>query len=184
MVVEPRPLTYHDLWAIPEDGNRYELIDGELIVSPPPRRAHQDVAGDFYYFLRTHVEAEDLGKVYYAPADVRTTPHDTVQPDIFFIRKERLDIYQPDGVMEEPPDLVVEILSPSTRAVDLVRKAALYARIGVPEYWTVDPDAPELRIRVLREGRYEDVAPEGGLLRSTVLPNLVIDPAALFADLT
>ncbi len=127
---------------------------------------------------------EDGGRLCHPATRLQKSRDTTVQPDIFFIRKDRLDIYQPDGVMAEPPDLVVEVLSPSTRAVDLVRKAALYARIGVPEYWTVDPDAPELRIRVLREGRYEDVAPEGGLLRSTVLPNLVIDPAALFADLT
>lgn len=183
MVSALRPQTWEDLWAIPEDGNRYELMDGEIVVSPPPRRKHQEVAGVFYVFLHDHVEAENLGTVYFAPADVRTSPHDTVQPDLFFIRRERLHIYRPDGVMEEPPDLVVEILSPSTRARDLVRKAAWYARAGVPEYWTVDPDTPELRIRVLRNGRYDEVEPRDGILHSTVLPKLTIDVAALFADL-
>ncbi len=183
MVSALRPQTWEDLWAIPEDGNRYEPMDGEVLVSPPPHRKHQEVAGAVHVLVHDHVKAENLGDVYFAPADVRTSPHDTVQPDLFFIRRERLHIYQPDGVMEEPPDLVVEVLSPSTRSRDLVRKAAWYARAGAPEYWTVDPDPLELRIRVLRNGRYEEVEPAGGILRSTVLPTLSIDVAALFADL-
>ncbi len=181
MVSALRPQTWEDLWAIPEDGNRYELMDGEVVVSPPPRRKHQDVARVFYDVLNDHVRAASLGTVYFAPADVRTSPYDTVQPDLFFIRRERLHIYRPDGVMEEPPDLVVEILSPSTRSRDLVRKAAWYARAGVPEYWTVDPDTAELRIRVLKDGRYEEVAPEDDILRSTVLPKQTVVVAAIFA---
>ncbi len=85
--------------------------------------------------------------------------------------------------MEEPPDLVVELLSPSARSRDLVRKAAGHARAGVLEYWTVDPDTPGVRIRVLRDGRYEEGEPERGILRSTVLPTLTVDVAALFAGL-
>ena len=115
--------------------------------------------------------------------DVRLSPHDVVQPDLLFIRRERLHLYQASGVVDGPPDLVVEILSPSSRSIDLIRKPALYARGGVPEYWQADPDRRTLRIFVLRHGLYDEVLPENGPLRSTVLPGSVIDPTALFANL-
>ena len=182
MSVSIRPLTYEDLVQIPEDGKRYEVIGGELVVTPAPVKKHQKLSKRLADVLYEQEKA-GLGEMYYARVDVRLSTNGIVQPDLLFIRRERLGIYLPSGLVEGAPDIVVEILSPSPRGVDLVRKAALYAREGVPEYWVADPDAPALTIYALREGRYEPVPAEPGTARSPVLPDLVVDLEALFADL-
>ncbi len=179
----PRPLTYDELIAMPDDGQRYELINGEVCASPAPHRVHQELVGRTFLLLHTEGVAKGLGKVYVAPVDVRLSPYDIVQPDLIFLRRDRLHLYQ-GSVVEGPPDIVVEILSPSTRQTDLVRKAALYARAGVPEYWQADTDAPAFQLLTLREGLYQAVQPdEHGRLRSLVLPDLMIDPDVLIAHL-
>ena len=183
MSVSIRPLTYEDLVQIPEDGKRYEVIGGELVVTAAPVKKHQKLAYRLTRVLGDHVDEGALGELYFAPVDVRIDLNGIVQPDILFIRRERLHIYGEGSIVEGSPDLIVEILSPSTRVVDLVRKANLYARGGVPEYWVADPDAPALTIYALREGRYEPVPAEPGTARSLVLPDLVVDLGALFADL-
>ncbi len=177
------PLTYDDLIAMPADGQRYELINGEVCVSPAPHRLHQKVSFRLTLQVGSHVEPLALGELYYAPVDVRLSPHDIVQPDLIFLLRDRLHLYR-GSVVEGPPDIVVEILSPSTRQTDLVRKAALYARAGVPEYWQLDLEARTLRILALHEGQYREVAPDDeGRLRSIILPDLLIDLQALFGDL-
>ena len=176
-----RPLTYDDLVNTPDDGQRYEIIDGEMIVSASPTRAHQT--------RRTNVNtvlvdgASDngrLGMVFFAPVDVRLSPHDIVEPDLLFIRRERLHIYTDIGIVEGPPDIVVEILSPTSHSRDLVRKAKLYAWGQVSEYWQVDPLARTLTVLGLIDGHYQPVPAENGIQRSLVLPHLRIDVAALF----
>jgi Uma2 family endonuclease len=100
------------------------------------------------------------------------------------IRTTRLGIYRPEGIIDEPPDIVVEILSPSTRGVDLVRKMALYARSGVPEYWVADPGPRILVINRLQGEDYVAVEPDtDGWLASRVFPGLRVDPAEVFSDL-
>lgn len=179
----PRPFTYDDLIAMPTDGQRYELIDGDVCVSPAPHRVHQELVGRTFLLLHSEGAAKGLGKVYMAPVDVRLSPHDIVQPDLIFLLRDRLHLYR-GSVVEGPPDIVVEILSPSTRQTDLVRKAALYARAGVPEYWQLDLEARTLRILALHEGQYREVAPDAeGRLRSIILPDLLIDLRVLFGDL-
>jgi len=176
-----RPLTYADVQAMPPDGNRYEIIDEELVVSATPNKKHARWSGILFDLLRGREKA-GFGEAYHAPVDVRLfAGRDTpiVQPDLLFIRHERLHIFGPD-LVEGAPDLVVEILSPSTRTLDLTRKAQLYAEAGVPEYWVADQDEPSLRIYALRGGRYEEVAAEGERVASTVVPGLVVDLGALF----
>lgn len=182
MSVVIRPLTYEDLVHIPADGKRYEIIGGELVVTAAPMKKHQKLSKRLADVLYEQEKA-GLGEMYYAPVDVRLATNGIVQPDLLFIRHDRLGIYQPSGLVEGAPDIVVEILSPSSRGIDLVRKAALYAREGVPEYWVADPDAPALTVYALREGRYEPVPAEPGAARSFVLPDLTIDLEALFVDL-
>lgn len=179
-----RPLTYDDLLQMPDDRNRYEIINGELLVSPSPRRGHQVVAGAIYDLVSPFVRTRGLGRMFFAPIDVRFGPNDVVEPDLLYIRQDRLDIYKESGVVEEPPDLVVEIISPSSTSIDPIRKAALYARAGVPEYWLPNPETRTFRLLVLRDGVYHDVKPVDGRFHSSVIDGLVIDPAALFADLT
>jgi len=182
MAIATYPLTFEYLLETPEDGNRYEILDGELIVSPAPSKLHQEILARLHLLVAGHVLAHNLGKVYFAPVDVRLFPHDIVQPDLLFIRADRLDIYR-DNPVEGPPDLVVEVISPSSRVRDTVRKARVYAAAGVLEYWLPDPAEHGFLLRVLHDGRYEEIAPEGGCLRSTVLPDLVLNIEELFADL-
>ena len=182
MSILNRLLTYDDLLQMPDDGYRYEIIDGDLLMSPAPNRKHQKLLGKIYRLMFESAEAEGLGEVYFAPVDVHLSPHRIVQPDLLFLRWDRRHLFGPRGV-EGPPDLVVEILSPSSRANDLVRKFQIYAEAGVPEYWAVDPDLKILRIFVLQNGRYEEQAQIGGRLQSTVLPGLAIDVTELFAGL-
>ena len=174
------PLTYDDLVNTPDDGQRYEIIDGEMIVSASPNRAHQESARRVNLLLHDASDNGRHGLVYFAPVDVRLSPHDIVEPDLLFIRRERLHIYTAIGIVEGPPDIVVEILSPTSHTRDLVRKAKLYAWGQVPEYWQVDPIARTLTILALVDGHYQQVPAANGIQRSLVLPHLRIDVAALF----
>ncbi|MBA2276263.1 MAG: Uma2 family endonuclease [Chloroflexia bacterium] len=178
-----RLLTYDDLRRMPDDGKRYEIIGGELIVSPSPIRAHQEFSIDLIFVVDSYVRQHHLGRVYHAPVDVRLSPHDVVQPDLLFIREDRLDIYKARGDVQGPPDLVVEIISPSSEKTDPGRKFELYAASGVPEYWLADPATRRFQLFVLRQGRYNEVAAVAGRVASTVIAGLVLDPAELFAGI-
>jgi len=182
MATATYPLTFEDLLHTPDDGNHYEIIDGELIGSPAPSRIHQKFLGRLFNVVATHVERNSLGEVYFAPVDVQLFPHDIVQPDLIFIRSDRLHIYR-DNPVQGPPDLVVEVISPTSRVRDTVRKARIYAAALVPEYWMPDPVERRFGMQVLRDECYEEVAPWSGTLRSTVLPDLVLDLDLLFTDL-
>ncbi len=146
-----RPLTRADLDDLPDDGHRYELIDGTLIVSPGPALPHQDVVGNLYLLLRAACPP-DL-KVVLAPFAVALADDTEVQPDLLvapraqFTRKEL-----PGG-----PLLAVEVLSPSTRRVDLLLKRDRLQAAGVESYWLADPDEPSVTVLELRDGAYVEV---------------------------
>jgi Uma2 family endonuclease len=179
-----RLLTYDDLCQTPDDGNRYEIIGGELIVSPSPNLRHQDVVGDLHVLIRAHLRSapQPLGKVVLSPFDIRLSPHDIVVPDLLFIRQDRLDLLESGRYAMGPPDLVVEVISPSSRKSDPGAKLQPYARSGIPEYWLIDPATRQFQLFVVRAGRYEDTAPaDDGRLHSEVITGFAIDPAALFA---
>ena len=178
-----QPLTYDDLVNTPDDGQRYEIIDGDLLASASPNRAHQESSRRVNLLLHDASDNGRHGLVYFAPVDVRLSAHDIVEPDLLFVRSERLHLYTDVGIIEGPPDIVVEILSPTSHTRDLVRKAKLYAWAGVPEYWQVDPIARMLTVLALVDGHYQTVPAEDGIQRSLVLPNLRIDVAALFAGI-
>lgn len=173
--------THEDLDRLPEseNGDRYEIIDGELFVTPSAIPLHQLVDYRLTRWIGDYVEGGRLGQVFFAPVDVKLGDQ-TLIPDLLFIRRDRLHIVGPKAI-EGAPDLVVEILSPSTQHRDRGRKAEIYARSGVPEYWIVDPQARSVTIFGLRGDRYEEVWQEGGVARSRVLPGLAVDVAALFA---
>ncbi len=183
MSIATRRYTYEDLGDTPDDGKRYEIIGGELIVSAAPVRKHQKLSYRCTQLLGDHVDERDLGEVYYAPVDVAFSEEDVVQPDLLFIRKERLGFYRGNTVYGAP-DIVLEIHSPSSGLRDRTEKFALYERGGVREYWQADPDGRTLAIYALNASRrYERIEPIDGVLHSRVLPELAIDVAALFADL-
>ncbi len=150
-------LTYEDFCLLPNDGKRYEIIDGALFVTPAPRRPHQKVGGNLYYYLTDFVKSHRLGEVYFAPFDVVFSQYDVVQPDILYVSNSRASLLT-DKNVQGAPDLVVEILSESTAAIDRTTKLKLYARFGVEEYWTFDPEGPSAEVYRRQAGGLELVS--------------------------
>jgi len=150
-------LTYHDYARIPSDRNRYELWEGEIQVTPAPGTAHQQVIVNLTALLVNHVRQHQLGRVLIAPCDVLLSDITVVQPDILFVSRERHAIVQPKYV-QGAPDLVIEVLSPSTAQTDRHVKRQLYARYGVPHYWILDLKQRTAIALVLRAGAYRRVA--------------------------
>ncbi|MCC6790327.1 MAG: Uma2 family endonuclease [Thermomicrobiales bacterium] len=174
-----RPLTIDDLADYPDDGMRREIVTGELVVTPAPTPAHQIVAMRLSKLLAVFVDARNAGFVMQAPVDVELTKNDVVEPDIIFIDLENAARIKAGGIVG-PPDVVVEILSPSTCRMDPVRKRALYASSGIPEYWIVDPDAKKLEMLRLSDGLYEPLSSVSGVHRSIRLPGLTVDATEMF----
>jgi len=131
-------LTYADYAALPNDGNRYEILDGELFVTPSPASRHQIVLANLVSVLSPYVRQRGTGMVLFAPLDVIFADTSIAVPDLIYLDNERRSLLSNRG-MEGPPTLVVEILSPSTARTDRRRKFALYARFGVDFYWIIDP---------------------------------------------
>ena len=185
MPTQVKKLTWDDYARFPDDGNRHELIDGRHYVSPSPRSRHQDILANLHLLLAPKVRELGLGRLFFAPLDVIFSDFDVVEPDLLFVRKERAGIVQ-DWV-RGAPDLVVEIISPSTRPRDERLKRDLYERFGVAEYWLVDPEAETVAV-YRREGEQgwrdaEVVARESGdVLRSPLLPEVEAPLADLFAE--
>lgn len=132
-------LTYADLLEFPSDGNRHEIIDGLHYVSAAPATYHQLVSSRLHYELFAQTAARGLGHVLSAPTDVELGTHDIVEPDLILVSLPRVEIIHPSRIVGAP-DLLIEILSPSTRRIDVGRKRERYERCGVGEYWVVDPE--------------------------------------------
>jgi Uma2 family endonuclease len=180
----PRSFTVADLYAMPESerGERYELIDGDLLVNPAPRSKHQSVNHNLVLHLGNYVRLNRLGRVR-ENSGVHVSEGTYVIPDAVFVARDRLSIFGEDNI-EAAPDLVCEILSPSTRRQDLITKRALYARIGVCEYWLIDPDALSVTVLVLENGGFIELAPnEPGVVASRVLPGLHLKLDEVFEDI-
>jgi Uma2 family endonuclease len=152
-VTASTPFTVHDLEGMPDDGRRYELIDGELLVSPAPGLRHQTISYQLHRLLDDACP-EDL-YVIAAPFAVQTDISNEVQPDVLVARFDQLT----DKNLPAAPVLAVEVLSLSGRLIDLNLKRAAYQRMGTPSYWVLDPDVPDLLVLELdADGRYEEVA--------------------------
>ena len=152
MSVMPRDheWTVADLAQTPDDGLRYELVDGVLLVSPAPTNRHQIVVGELYLLLRA-ASPPDV-RVMLAPTDYQPTDRRSLLPDLLVTR--RTDVG--DDPISAPLRLAVEVLSPSTRSVDLLLKRGVYAESGVASYWVVDPAVPSVRALRLVDGAYVD----------------------------
>jgi Uma2 family endonuclease len=162
--------TYREYAALPDDGNRYEVLDGVLYMAPSPGQWHQEAVVEITHHLYMAVQFAGLGKVYVAPFDVILSPKTIVQPDVLVVLKEHLDRVKKEGVFGAP-DLVVEIASPSTARLDLREKYDAYATAGVPEYWVVNPEARTVELFVLKDGTYSS---SGIYYGSRVLPTQVV----------
>lgn len=142
--------TYQDYVHIPEDRLRHEIIDGDHYVTPAPTTKHQWIAQRLLITLGSFVEAHRLGKLFHAPTDVVLSDINVVQPDLLFISRERLSIIT-EANIQGAPDLIIEILSPSTADRDRTIKRTTYARFGVTEYWIVSPDTQTIEVCRLQE---------------------------------
>ena len=160
--------TYAEFARLPSEGStRYEVIHGELAVTPAPTGRHQLVVAHLVRILGTFVHDHTLGEVLPSPIDVLFGESDYFEPDVVFIRMDRTHLIGDRGI-EGPPDLVVEILSPSTAHRDRGIKLERYRHFGVPEYWIVDPDARTVEVWPLdQRAQTPDVLREGSILRWT-----------------
>jgi Uma2 family endonuclease len=184
MIATLRPLTYDDLLEMPDDGQRHEIIGGELIVTPAPSWNHQRVLGEIYRLVDDFARQSGEGKVVFAPFDVVLGPHDIVEPDLVFMASAQGPMPGEQQFFEGAPHLLVEVISPSSRQTDRVKKMALYARSGVREYWIADPEKRTLIINLLEGQTYVAVQLDAdGLLASPTLKGLRVDPAGVFSGL-
>ena len=152
------------------EDKRYELLDGDLIAIATPGELHQSVSAQLGWRLVQFASENNLGRVYHAPFDVVLSELDVVQPDLLYVSTERTHIITPENI-QGAPDLVVEILSPSTATRDRTFKRTLYARHGVKEYWMVDTSAKDITVLLLGDRGFEvvDVYGESKALTSPKL---------------
>jgi Uma2 family endonuclease len=174
-------LTYKDYEALPADGRRYELHDGELSVTPAPSPRHQRISRNLNRVLDKHVTTHSLGEVLYAPLDCILGETTIVQPDLVYLDPDRLSAVSARGI-EGPPTLVVEILSPTTTVIDRSTKLQLYARYGVPYYWIVDPEARTIEAYTLAAGGCQLAARASGRAPVSLppFPDLALVPDSLW----
>jgi Uma2 family endonuclease len=151
MPVDTR-LTYEDFCLLPSNGRRYEVIEGDLFVTPAPRLLHQTIVIRLGSALLNFVEKNAMGKVFTAPVDIVLSEFDIVEPDIVYISKSRASILTEKN-LQGAPDLAVEVLSEASEKTDRTIKLKLYGKCGVQEYWIIDPDGPSAEIyRCGKEG--------------------------------
>lgn len=167
--------TYEDYYRL-DDDQRYEIIDGNLLMAPAPDMWHQDWLNEINLLMTPFVKQRKLGRTFIAPFDVVLDAENTVQPDLIFVATANLGIIQRRAIFGTP-DLLIELISPSSVRRDRYDKKELYARFGVKEYWIGDPANKALEILALKEGRYElhCAAEIKGKLTSLVLAGLEFD---------
>ncbi|MCZ7646414.1 MAG: Uma2 family endonuclease [Planctomycetota bacterium] len=175
--------TYADWLRLPDDGYRYEVLKGELFMSPPPTLTHQWVVRELFVRLCEHARHNDLGEVFTAPVGVKIPGQSVpLQPDLLFVRKSRTRILK-DDYIDGAPDLIVEVLSPRNWDYDRNEKYRAYEAGGVKEYWIVDYRAKTVEVFELMRGGYELLAKFRAhqTASSKVLRNFAVKVSAIFA---
>ncbi|HEX7314568.1 MAG TPA: Uma2 family endonuclease [Pyrinomonadaceae bacterium] len=176
-------LTIDDLTALPDDGNTYELIEGELIVSSAPSLRHQDVIGNIFFHVKLYLEDNPIGRVVMTPG-VIFDRHNSVIPDVVFVTNEQLERVGAESHIRLAPALAVEVVSPGRENArrDRVRKLKVYGRFGVGEYWVADPEARTVEIYRPVGGALALVATVGGdeEITSPLLPGFACKASRVF----
>jgi Uma2 family endonuclease len=180
MVTTAKKLTTADYEKMPADGFRHEIIEGEEYRTPAPTTDHQSVLFKIARRLGDHAEARKLGRVFVAPTAVVFSRHDAVEPDVFFVSKARASIIKPKNI-QGAPDLVVEVLSPSTAANDRGPKLKTYDDGGVREYWIVDPATKTVEIREFRATRRTRGYQDDQSFQSELFPGLTLSLEDIFS---
>lgn len=175
--------TYEDYVLFPDDGKRHEIINGEHYVTPSPSTRHQTVALRVATAIENVLQQTRLGRLFIAPCDVVLSEVDVVQPDLLFVSSSRESIITPENI-RGVPDLVVEIISDSSRKTDEVVKRKLYQKYGVGEYWIIDPALEVIKVYRLAESGYIRVgelsSEAGDLLTSPLLSGLRVSLDTIF----
>ena len=174
-------LTYQDYLLLPDDGNRYEVMEGDLYMTPAPLTRHQIIVGRIHHLLMSHLEKEESGTVLMAPCDVLLSEIDVMQPDLVVVLPGGLATITAKHI-QGPPDVVIEVLSPSTAKRDRELKRKRYEHFGVREYWLVDPSASCLEILQLQHGQYTNMGSvtSPNQCSTDLLPGLIIDLSWIF----
>jgi Uma2 family endonuclease len=167
--------------ALPEDGHRYEVVQGVLMMSPALEMAHQGVVGLIYTYLSSQIFSTSRGLVSTGPADVVLAPKQVVQPDVLVLLASHLDRLQEKCILG-PPDLVVEVISPGSITYDRVVKHKLYEEAGVPEYWLVNLQEQSIEVFVLEQGEYRSLGAfrDRQEVQSRLIPRASVPAAQLF----
>jgi Uma2 family endonuclease len=184
MVAKVYPkLTIYDLDALPDDDNRYELIEGELFVSRAPLLNHQAITANVIFAVKTYLKKDPLGKIYPTPG-VIFSDFDGVIPDVIYISHERLDELSEKGKLYGAPELIIEILSPGSENAKRDRqiKRQLYRKYGVQEYWIVDPESQTIEIYRSPKFNRAKILSIGDTLTTTLLPKFRCPVRELFAQ--
>ena len=181
-----REWTYEEFMSLPEGGPyRYEIIDGELCMTPSPNTRHQTILFNLSVLFGIYLLNNPTGKLFLAPYDVvfSQDPLQVAEPDLVFVSKAHASIITEKNI-QGVPDLLIEILSPGTATTDRRVKLSLYERFGVPEYWIVDPKAETVQVFRLSDGRYGTCLECGkeDALDSPLLPGLSIPLVEVFPD--
>lgn len=182
----PTQLLSYDDYAAIDDGHRYQVVDGVLVMSPSPSTRHQRLSLDLATTLNSFTKQHRLGQVFMAPFDVVLVyerPATVLQPDILFVAKDN-PVLTPANV-RGAPDLAIELLSPSTAKLDMGRKRALYAEHGVKEFWVIPYEFDRIEVRQLGEGGHFAPAviyEPGSTLTTPLLPGFELDVESLFAS--
>lgn len=174
-------LTYADWIAFPNDSHRYEIIDGDLFVSPPPAIVHQRVSREIEFALLNFLKQNNLGEVLDAPVGVKLGDESILDPDLVVVLTQNAHRIG-EQIILGPPDVVVEILSPGTARRDLGIKRDTYQAAGVPEYWIVDPESRSVEVLSLVDQRYERAGlfRENSTLVSALLQGFELPLEAVF----
>ncbi len=174
-------ITRHDYQEMPEGPPYFQVIQGNLVMSPSPNTFHQDIVANLCHILRQYLDKKPIGVVCVAPLDVYLSEVNVYQPDVIYISNPRRSILTERGI-EGAPDFVVEILSPGTARYDKGSKRKIYARTGVKELWLVDPDVRSIEVYHLARNPETPVATHGAnaVFKSPLLRGLKIKAAAIF----
>jgi len=174
-------LTFEQFRELPIDGKRYELVHGEVHVTPAPATRHQLTLQNLAESLGPHIHKQRLGEVCQAPLDVRLGEETVLQPDLIFIASAHAGIIQENWI-EGAPDLAVEVLSPSTAGHDRATKLPIYAEARVPEVWFLDPKAKTVEVLTLHGAKYLVEATYAGhhILTSGLFPGWQLPLDELF----
>src|SRR5699024_3456521 len=175
MATKTTLVTYDDYRNLPDDGKRYEIIEGRLLMTPAPHTIHQRILGKLYKSISNYTEEQNIGEIFIAPVDVILSMTNVVQPDLMFIAKERSHIITEKNVVAAP-DLVAEITSESTKVRDQTTKKALYEKYGVKEYWIIYPDDEKVEQFILQDEKLvlQKTVGKSDLLKPKVISGLSI----------